>query len=126
MNGLVAMEVLSRWHGHPCPWCGASHQRPQSRRAPLFFSAESRPRMAVPPNPPPPARPRPLIPPKNHHPWTTLHPSFRPSLGAPMPFTLKPDDALSVDADSPSYLKEHVDTGDRWVLNFGPQHPATH
>ena len=24
------------------------------------------------------------------------------------------------------YLKEHVDTGDRWTLNFGPQHPATH
>ena len=43
-----------------------------------------------------------------------------------MPFTLKPDDALSVDADQLSYLKEHVDTGDRWVLNFGPQHPATH
>jgi NADH-quinone oxidoreductase subunit D len=24
------------------------------------------------------------------------------------------------------YINEHVDTGDRWVLNFGPQHPATH
>ncbi|MBU6412991.1 MAG: NADH-quinone oxidoreductase subunit D [Planctomycetes bacterium] len=23
-------------------------------------------------------------------------------------------------------MKDHVDTGDRWVLNFGPQHPATH
>jgi NADH-quinone oxidoreductase subunit D len=43
-----------------------------------------------------------------------------------MPFTIKPDDALTVDADTPSYLKSHVDTGDRWVLNFGPQHPATH
>jgi NADH-quinone oxidoreductase subunit D len=43
-----------------------------------------------------------------------------------MPYTLKPDDALSVDADHTGYLKEHVDTGDRWVLNFGPQHPATH
>ena len=43
-----------------------------------------------------------------------------------MPFTIKPDDALTVDADSPEYLKQHVDTGDRWVLNFGPQHPATH
>lgn len=43
-----------------------------------------------------------------------------------MPFTLKPDDALTVDADNLSYLKEHIDTGDRWVLNFGPQHPATH
>jgi NADH-quinone oxidoreductase subunit D len=43
-----------------------------------------------------------------------------------MPFTLKPDDDLSVDADKASYLQNHVDTGDRWVLNFGPQHPATH
>ncbi len=43
-----------------------------------------------------------------------------------MPFTLKPDDALTVDADTTTYLKDHVDTGDRWVLNFGPQHPATH
>lgn len=43
-----------------------------------------------------------------------------------MPFTIKPDDALSVDTDNASYLKNHVDTGDRWVLNFGPQHPATH
>lgn len=43
-----------------------------------------------------------------------------------MPYTLKPDDALTVDADHTGYLKEHVDTGDRWVLNFGPQHPATH
>jgi len=43
-----------------------------------------------------------------------------------MPFTLKPDDALTVDADRADYLREHVDTGDRWVLNFGPQHPATH
>ncbi|MBZ0173038.1 MAG: NADH-quinone oxidoreductase subunit D [Phycisphaerales bacterium] len=24
------------------------------------------------------------------------------------------------------YINQHVDTGDRWVLNFGPQHPATH
>src|SRR5690349_11681415 len=51
---------------------------------------------------------------------------FPTALEPPLPFTLKPDDAVSVDADSPSYLKEHVDTGDRWVLNFGPQHPATH
>jgi NADH-quinone oxidoreductase subunit D len=43
-----------------------------------------------------------------------------------MPFTLKPDDALTVDADHTGYLKDHVDTGDRWVLNFGPQHPAMH
>ncbi|MCC6676722.1 MAG: NADH-quinone oxidoreductase subunit D [Phycisphaerales bacterium] len=43
-----------------------------------------------------------------------------------MPYTLKPDDGLGVDAESIEYLSEHVDTGDRWVLNFGPQHPATH
>ena len=43
-----------------------------------------------------------------------------------MPYTLKPDEGLSVDADRIDYINEHVDTGDRWVLNFGPQHPATH
>lgn len=43
-----------------------------------------------------------------------------------MPFTIKPDDGLTVDADDIAYIREHVDTGDRWVLNFGPQHPATH
>ncbi|MFZ4574501.1 MAG: NADH-quinone oxidoreductase subunit D [Phycisphaerales bacterium] len=43
-----------------------------------------------------------------------------------MPYTIKPDDALTVDADNAKYLDKHVDTGDRWVLNFGPQHPATH
>ena len=43
-----------------------------------------------------------------------------------MPFTIKPDDAFTVDADNTRYLANHVDTGDRWVLNFGPQHPATH
>lgn len=45
-----------------------------------------------------------------------------------MPFTLQPDHGFTtVDADSPlDYLRDHVDTGDRWVLNFGPQHPATH
>lgn len=43
-----------------------------------------------------------------------------------MPYTIRPDDALNVDSDNPTYLKNHVDTGDRWVLNFGPQHPATH
>lgn len=43
-----------------------------------------------------------------------------------MPYILKPDDALTVDADNTKYLESHVDTGDRWVLNFGPQHPATH
>jgi NADH-quinone oxidoreductase subunit D len=43
-----------------------------------------------------------------------------------VPFTLRPDQGLDVDAESTGYLSEHVDTGDRWVLNFGPQHPATH
>ncbi len=44
-----------------------------------------------------------------------------------MPYTIKPDtDGYDVDVESTEYLKDHVDTGDRWTLNFGPQHPATH
>ena len=44
-----------------------------------------------------------------------------------MPYTLKPArDAFDVDVDQVGYLAGHVDTGDRWTLNFGPQHPATH
>jgi NADH-quinone oxidoreductase subunit D len=43
-----------------------------------------------------------------------------------MPFTLKPEQGFGIDVESTEYLKEHVDTGERWVLNFGPQHPATH
>ena len=43
-----------------------------------------------------------------------------------MPYTLKPEQGFTVDADNTEYLGGHVDTGDRWVLNFGPQHPATH
>ncbi|MBL8745995.1 MAG: NADH-quinone oxidoreductase subunit D [Phycisphaerae bacterium] len=43
-----------------------------------------------------------------------------------MPFTLKPDEGFDIDVESTDYLKTHVDTGDRWTLNFGPQHPATH
>ncbi|MAY75660.1 MAG: NADH-quinone oxidoreductase subunit NuoD [Phycisphaerae bacterium] len=43
-----------------------------------------------------------------------------------MPYTLKPDEGYDVTIDTTEYLSEHVDTGDRWVLNFGPQHPATH
>jgi NADH-quinone oxidoreductase subunit D len=46
-----------------------------------------------------------------------------------MPFTLKPhssQDAYDVDVESVEYLKSRPDTGERWVLNFGPQHPATH
>jgi NADH-quinone oxidoreductase subunit D len=43
-----------------------------------------------------------------------------------VPYILKPDQGYDVDTESTGYLKGHVDTGDRWVLNFGPQHPATH
>ncbi len=43
-----------------------------------------------------------------------------------MPYTLKPSNAFDIDIETTEYLKDHVDTGDRWVLNFGPQHPATH
>jgi len=43
-----------------------------------------------------------------------------------MPYTIKPDDAITVSSDKTNYLASHVDTGDRWVLNFGPQHPAMH
>ncbi|TVQ63909.1 MAG: NADH-quinone oxidoreductase subunit D [Phycisphaerales bacterium] len=43
-----------------------------------------------------------------------------------MPYTLKPDEGFGVDVENTGYLADHVDTGDRWVLNFGPQHPATH
>lgn len=43
-----------------------------------------------------------------------------------MAFTLKPQEGFDVDVESTEYLKKHVDTGERWVLNFGPQHPATH
>lgn len=43
-----------------------------------------------------------------------------------MPFTLKPEQGFGIDVEKTDYLKQHVDTGERWVLNFGPQHPATH
>ena len=43
-----------------------------------------------------------------------------------MPYTLKPEQGFGVDVERTDYLKEHLDTGERWVLNFGPQHPATH
>jgi NADH-quinone oxidoreductase subunit D len=44
----------------------------------------------------------------------------------PLAYTLRPDDTIGLDVESTGYLADHVDTGDRWVLNFGPQHPATH
>lgn len=40
-----------------------------------------------------------------------------------MPYDLTP---LDVDAETTPYLKDAPATGDRWTLNFGPQHPATH
>ncbi len=48
-----------------------------------------------------------------------------------MPFQISPDpvrpqEPYGVDLDSTEYLREHVQSPDRWVLNFGPQHPATH
>jgi len=45
-----------------------------------------------------------------------------------MTYTLeKIEDVYDVDMESLSYLKDHEDPeGDRWVLNFGPAHPATH
>jgi len=43
-----------------------------------------------------------------------------------MPYTLKPDEGFDVDTETTPYMEGVVDTGDRWTLNFGPQHPATH
>ena len=43
-----------------------------------------------------------------------------------MPYQLQPDQVLGLDIESTEYLKDHVQAPDRWVLNFGPQHPATH
>ena len=43
-----------------------------------------------------------------------------------MPYTLRPDQGFDVDIEKTDYLKDRPDTGERWILNFGPQHPATH
>ena len=46
-----------------------------------------------------------------------------------MPYELQPLDAsqpLDVDIETTPYLQEQPPEGDRWTLNFGPQHPATH
>lgn len=40
-----------------------------------------------------------------------------------MPYDLKPFD---VDIETTPYLDDEKPAGDRWTLNFGPQHPATH
>lgn len=43
-----------------------------------------------------------------------------------MRYTLQPDTGFDVDLESTEYLRDRPDAPDRWVLNFGPQHPATH
>jgi NADH-quinone oxidoreductase subunit D len=43
-----------------------------------------------------------------------------------MPFQLQPAEAWDIDVDRLDYLEKRPTAGDRWVLNFGPQHPATH
>ncbi len=43
-----------------------------------------------------------------------------------MPYTLQPDTQYGLDIETLDYLKDRVDSPDRWILNFGPQHPATH
>jgi NADH-quinone oxidoreductase subunit D len=43
-----------------------------------------------------------------------------------MPYTLKPVDPYDIDIETTEYLEGHYDPGNRWTLNFGPQHPATH
>ncbi|MHC4420596.1 MAG: NADH-quinone oxidoreductase subunit D, partial [Planctomycetota bacterium] len=43
-----------------------------------------------------------------------------------MPYTLTPDEGYDVDVENIDYLERHLDAPDRWVLNFGPQHPAMH
>jgi NADH-quinone oxidoreductase subunit D len=40
-----------------------------------------------------------------------------------MPYELQP---LDVDIETTPYLRPESEQGDRWTLNFGPQHPATH
>ena len=40
-----------------------------------------------------------------------------------MPYDLQPFD---VDVETTPYVRDDVTHGDRWTLNFGPQHPATH
>lgn len=43
-----------------------------------------------------------------------------------MAYTLQPDQGFDIDVESTEYLEDRIDAPDRWVLNFGPQHPATH
>ena len=43
-----------------------------------------------------------------------------------MPYTITPGEGFGLDVEDTDYLKDHFQAPDRWVLNFGPQHPATH
>ena len=43
-----------------------------------------------------------------------------------MPYTLTPDQGYDVDIETTEYLDAEGEAPGRWVLNFGPQHPATH
>lgn len=43
-----------------------------------------------------------------------------------MPYTLQPTQGYDIDVETTEYLEGRVDAPDRWILNFGPQHPATH
>ncbi|HYE02972.1 MAG TPA: NADH-quinone oxidoreductase subunit D [Phycisphaerales bacterium] len=43
-----------------------------------------------------------------------------------MPYTIRPQEGYDVDAETTPYLRDGAGAGERWVLNFGPQHPATH
>jgi len=44
-----------------------------------------------------------------------------------MTYTMKPaDDVYDIGIETTEYLRDRAESGDRWVLNFGPQHPATH
>ncbi len=40
-----------------------------------------------------------------------------------MPYDIKP---IDLDVETTPYLKPEDLKGDRWILNFGPQHPSTH
>ena len=44
-----------------------------------------------------------------------------------MPYTLSPiTDAYDLDIETLDELEGRAECDDRWILNFGPQHPATH
>ncbi|MBT4529638.1 MAG: NADH-quinone oxidoreductase subunit D [Phycisphaerae bacterium] len=44
-----------------------------------------------------------------------------------MPYTLSPiTDAYNLDIETLDELQGRAECEDRWILNFGPQHPATH